>query len=632
MSTKFYTLLTDIGAAKLASAAALGVPLKITHMAVGDGGGVLPTPDAKQTALVNEKRRAALNMLYIDPQNSSQIIAEQVIPENEGGWWIREVGLFDESGALIAVGNCPESYKPQLAEGSGRTQTVRMVLITSSTDNITLKIDPAVVLATRKYVDDKALELKVYVDDLMAKHLAAPDPHSQYAPKESPTFTGTPKAPTPAAGNNTTQLATTAFVQAALTALINGAPATLDTLKEIAAAINNDPKFSTTINNALALKAPLSSPELTGTPTAPTAAQSVNNTQIATTAFVKSAIAAMVGSAPAALDTLNELAAALGNDPNFATTMLNALAGKQPLDNTLTNLSGKDVAGLLTYLGLGEAAKRDVGTRSGQIPDMSSFASALSSSGYQKLPSGLIIQWGAAVAGIGSTGGTGNVVSFPVAFPRYCAQIITSYDDGSFLMRLARQYGAIASVKNGNLLFIRQGQGKSASGKPLPVITITRKDGDSHRFTLADRGAYTGVIASWLHTREPAKKESTTVKRKRRTKKQKKEPEAKQGDYLVGTDENVLVLNRTYANRSNAERAAKMQWERLQRGVASFSLQLAEGRADLYTEMPVKVSGFKQPIDDAEWTITTLTHTVSPDNGFTTSLELEVRIDDFEME
>ena len=410
MSTKFYTLLTDIGAAKLASAAALGVPLKITHMAVGDGGGVLPTPDAKQTALVNEKRRAALNMLYIDPQNSSQIIAEQVIPENEGGWWIREVGLFDESGALIAVGNCPESYKPQLAEGSGRTQTVRMVLITSSTDNITLKIDPAVVLATRKYVDDKALELKVYADDQMAKHLAAPDPHSQYAQKESPTFTGTPKAPTPAAGNNTTQVATTAFVQEALTALINGAPATLDTLKEIAAAINNDPNFSTTINNVLALKAPLSSPALTGTPTAPTAAQSVNNTQIATTAFVKSAIAAMVGSAPAALDTLNELAAALGNDPNFATTMLNALAGKQPLDNTLTNLSGKDVAGLLAYLGLGEAAKRDVGTGDNQIPDMGAFASG---SGWFRLPGGYIVQFGT------FSGNTTRFISghFPIPFP-----------------------------------------------------------------------------------------------------------------------------------------------------------------------------------------------------------------------
>ncbi|EIH4662298.1 phage tail protein [Escherichia coli] len=426
MSTKFYTLLTDIGAAKLASAAALGVPLKITHMAVGDGGGTLPTPDAKQTALVNEKRRAALNMLYIDPQNSSQIIAEQVIPENEGGWWIREVGLFDESGALIAVGNCPESYKPQLAEGSGRTQTVRMVLITSSTDNITLKIDPAVVLATRKYVDDEVLELKLYVDDQMRNHIAAQDPHTQYAQKHNPTFTGEPKAPTPAAGNNTTRIATTEFVQAAITALINGAPATLDTLKEIAAAINNDPKFSTTINNALALKAPLSSPALTGTPTAPTAAQSVNNTQIATTAFVKSAIAAMVGSAPAALDTLNELAAALGNDPNFATTMLNALAGKQPLDNTLTNLSGKDVAGLLTYLGLGEAAKRDVGTGENQIPDMSAWKRNPSSNRWRKLPDGTIIQMG--ISASGPLGSPVNI-TLPISFSNtnYC--VVASYDN-----------------------------------------------------------------------------------------------------------------------------------------------------------------------------------------------------------
>ncbi len=225
------------------------------------------------------------------------------------------------------------------------------------------------------------------------EHIKAADPHTQYAQKESPVFTGIPKAPTAPAGNNTTQLATTAFVQATLKALINGAPATLDTLKEIAAAINNDPKFSTTINNALALKAPLSSPALTGTPTAPTAAQSVNNTQIATTAFVKSAIAAMVASAPAALDTLNELAAALGNNPNFATTMTNALAGKQPADATLTALAalatsadrlpyftGVDRAaltaltsvgrailgktstqGVLDYLGLGEGSALPVG-------------------------------------------------------------------------------------------------------------------------------------------------------------------------------------------------------------------------------------------------------------------------------
>ncbi|EPS5971968.1 phage tail protein, partial [Escherichia coli] len=160
------------------------------------------------------------------------------------------------------------------------------------------------------------------------------------APIESPSLTGTPTAPTAAQGTNSTQIANTAFVKAAITALINGAPGTLDTLKEIAAAINNDPNFSTTINNALALKAPLASPALTGIPTAPTAAQGTNNTQIATTAYVRAAISALVGSSPEALDTLNELAVALGNDPNFATTMTNALAGKQPLDATLTALAG----------------------------------------------------------------------------------------------------------------------------------------------------------------------------------------------------------------------------------------------------------------------------------------------------
>lgn len=398
MSAKFYTLLTEIGAAKLASAAALGVPLKITQMAVGDGGGVLPTPSAQQTKLIAEKRRADLNMLYIDPQNSSQIIAEQVIPETEGGWWIREVGLFDETGALIAVGNCPESYKPQLAEGSGRTQTVRMVLITSSIDNVTLKIDPAVVLATRKYVDDKVLELKVYVDDQMAKHLAAADPHSQYAPKESPTLTGTPKTPTAPAGTNTTQIASTAFVQAVVTLL----------------------------NNALGLKAPLANPALTGTPTAPTAAQTANNTQIATTAFVKSALAALVGSSPAALDTLNELAAALGNDPNFASTMTNALAGKQPLDSTLTNLSGKDITGLFSYLQLGEAAKRGVGTGQNQIPDMSSFPSGAS---WFQLPSGHIVQmFSMNVLGADANGTSGN---FPIAFPSSLIAVSALWSDGT---------------------------------------------------------------------------------------------------------------------------------------------------------------------------------------------------------
>ncbi len=254
MTQKYYAIVTNLGAAKIANAAALGTKLNITQMAVGDGGGSLPTPDASQTGLVNEVRRAAINSLSVDAANASQIIAEQIIPETEGGFWIREMGLFDAEGTLIAVCNTPETYKPALQEGSGRTQTVRMILIVNSTDAITLKIDPSVVLATRKYVDDKAIEVRAYADSLMAKHLAAADPHSQYAPKVSPTFTGTPKAPTPAAGNNSTQLANTAFVQAALAALAGSAPATLDTLKELADALGNDPNFSATVLNKLAGK------------------------------------------------------------------------------------------------------------------------------------------------------------------------------------------------------------------------------------------------------------------------------------------------------------------------------------------------------------------------------------------
>ncbi|EFD0592840.1 phage tail protein [Escherichia coli] len=352
MTVKYYAILTNQGAARLANATMLGSKLNLTQMAVGDANGVLPTPDPEQTKLINQKRIAPLNLLSVDPNNQSQIIAEQIIPENEGGFWIREIGLYDDEGVLIAVANCPETYKPQLQEGSGRTQTIRMILVVTNTEAITLKIDPSVVLATRKYVDDGVLELRLYVDDQMRNHIAAQDPHTQYAQKHNPTFTGEPKAPTPAAGNNTTRIATTAFVQAAITALINGAPATLDTLKEIAAAINNDPKFSTTINNAL--------------------------------------------------------------------------SGKQPLDETLTHLSGKDVAGLLAYLGLGEAAKRDVGTGENQIPDMSAWKRNPSSNRWRKLPDGTIIQMG--ISASGPLGSPVNI-TLPISFSNtnYC--VVASYDN-----------------------------------------------------------------------------------------------------------------------------------------------------------------------------------------------------------
>ncbi|EOU5106431.1 phage tail protein [Escherichia coli] len=348
MTVKYYAILTNQGAARLANATMLGSKLNLTQMAVGDANGVLPTPDPAQTKLINQKRIAPLNLLSVDPNNQSQIIAEQIIPENEGGFWIREIGLYDDEGVLIAVANCPETYKPQLQEGSGRTQTIRMILVVTNTEAITLKIDPSVVLATRKYVDDEVLELKLYVDDKMAKHIAAQDPHTQYAQKHNPTFTGEPKAPTPPAGNNTTRIATTAFVQAAITALINGAPDTLDTLKEIAAAINNDPKFSTTINNAL--------------------------------------------------------------------------SGKQPLDETLTHLSGKDVAGLLAYLGLGELAL--AGATTGAMLVNGYVAIPLIISGVRRP---LIIQWGVGQFG-GSLGDdAGYLNNFPFAFPSACYVMVASH-------------------------------------------------------------------------------------------------------------------------------------------------------------------------------------------------------------
>ncbi|EHK6136227.1 phage tail protein [Escherichia coli] len=438
MTVKYYAILTNQGAARLANATMLGSKLNLTQMAVGDANGVLPTPDPAQTKLINQKRIAPLNLLSIDPNNQNQIIAEQIIPENEGGFWIREIGLYDDEGVLIAVANCPETYKPQLQEGSGRTQTIRMILVVTNTEAITLKIDPSVVLATRKYVDDKISE-----HEQSRRH---PDASltvkgftqlSSAINSESETLAATPKAVKTAYdlanGKYTAQNATT--TQKGIVQLSSATNSTSETLAAT-------PKAVKAVMDETNKKAPLNSPALTGTPTTPTAPRGTNSTQIASTAFVMAAIAALVDSSPDALNTLNELAAALGNDPNFATTMTNALAGKQPKDATLTALAelatsadklpyftGADRAaltaltsvgrailgktstqGVLDYLGLGEAAKRDVGTGDNQIPDMGAFASG---SGWFRLPGGYIVQFGT------FSGNTTRFISghFPIPFP-----------------------------------------------------------------------------------------------------------------------------------------------------------------------------------------------------------------------
>lgn len=337
MSTKFRTVITTAGAAKLAAATAPGgQKVNITTMAVGDGGGKLPVPDAGQTGLIHEVWRHALNKISQDKRNSNYIIAELVIPPEVGGFWMRELGLYDDAGTLIAVANMAESYKPALAEGSGRSQTCRMVIIVSSVASVELTIDTTTVMATQDYVDDKIAEheqSRRHPDaSLTAKGFTQ---LSNATNSTSETLAATPKAVKAAYdlanGKYTAQDATTARK-----GLVQLSSATNSMSETLAAT----PKAVKTVMDETNKKAPLNSPALTGTPTTPTARQGTNNTQIANTAFVMAAIAALVDSSPDALNTLNELAAALGNDPNFATTMTNALAGKQPKDATLTALAG----------------------------------------------------------------------------------------------------------------------------------------------------------------------------------------------------------------------------------------------------------------------------------------------------
>ena len=416
-NSQFFAILTAIGEAKQANADALGVPWTFSHMGVGDANGTDPIPDRLQTSLINERRKAPLNQLKVDPNNASIIIAEQVIPPDAGGWWIREIGLYDADGDLVAVANCAPSFKPLLSQGTGKTQVVRLNLIVTSTANVTLKIDPAVVLATREYVTEELAKRDFKHSVLVAttspinlsglqtvdgvsllagarvlvKHQANAKDNGLYIAATGAwsrsADADTSAKVTPgllvlvergaANGDSAWQLVTDAPIALGVTALAfemafgrTGVAAgtyrsvTVDTYGRVVSATNpttvagyglTDVLTTTQVNAALALKAPLASPTLTGVPSAPTAPTGTNSTQLASTAFVQAALAALVGSSPAALDTLNELAAALGNDPNFATTMTNALAGKVNVADKASQLvaeTGSDNAKWMTALGV----------------------------------------------------------------------------------------------------------------------------------------------------------------------------------------------------------------------------------------------------------------------------------------
>ncbi|MFP9227902.1 phage late control D family protein [Pectobacterium cacticida] len=204
----------------------------------------------------------------------------------------------------------------------------------------------------------------------------------------------------------------------------------------------------------------------------------------------------------------------------------------------------------------------------------------------------------------------------------------TQESDMSFLTRMAEMLGAIATVKNGTLLFILPGGGVTASGKALPSASITRSSGDGHRFRIADRDAYTGVRAYWLDLSFGKKQKISVKPRLTQAKPEKEKSSRREGEYMTGADGNVYVLRKTYQNETAAKRAAAAKWQQLQRGAAEFSITLARGRADLYPEMHVTVTGFKAEIDNQEWIISRAEHVIDG-NGFTTRLELEAKISDW---
>lgn len=409
MSTTYKTVITDKGAERIAAALLPGgEKLKITHFAVGDGNGSIPTPAVGQTALVHEVYRGEVANIRVDTDDTTRIIVEGIIPVNQGGFWVREIGLYDDQGVLIAVCSAPERYKPVPTEGASSVLNCQMYLVVSNTSAVQLKVldnaflpdattntrgltilsnaidsDDETKSATPKAVNNVRKQLPVVasnIRDRTSGRVALPGMFGYGAIlTDVKNFSGSAgvtefltwvKAATPGmyqvsqpAGNNKIipgvvfdGLIEIKYISSSR----NSSGPQYEEKGIFYFGVNGDfwyNRYHTTgdgylvgwenlkvdveaLRRLIALKADLNNPVFTGIPAAPTAADNDSSQQIANTEFVMRAIASLIDSSPEALNTLNELAQALGNDPNFATTVTNALAGKQPLNALLTALSG----------------------------------------------------------------------------------------------------------------------------------------------------------------------------------------------------------------------------------------------------------------------------------------------------
>lgn len=405
MSTAYITVVTDKGAERITAALLPdGEKLKITHFAVGDGNGSIPTPNASQTALVHEVYRGEVSNIHADGDSTTRIIVEGIIPAGQGGFWVREIGLYDDQGVLIAVCSAPERYKPTPAEGATSVLNCQVHVVVSNTSAIQLKVldnaflpdattatrgltilsnatdsDDETKSATPKAVNTVRKQLPVVVTDIRDRtsgRVALPGMFGYGAIlTDVKNFSGTAgvtefltwvKAATPgvyqvsqSAGDNKIipGVTFTGLIEINYISSSRNSSGPQNEEKGIFfLGVNGDFWYNRyhassggsligwenlkvdvdALKRLIALKADLNSPVFTGIPAAPTAAENDSSRQIANTEFVMRAIASLVDSSPEALNTLNELAQALGNDPNFATTVTNTLAGKQPLNALLT--------------------------------------------------------------------------------------------------------------------------------------------------------------------------------------------------------------------------------------------------------------------------------------------------------
>ena len=266
----YYALVTTTGLAKLAELP-VGGTLTLTHMAFGNST-IDPTED--MTALHSEQHRCALLNVEVEATNPNNLAAEAVIDSTVGGFWIREVGIYDEDGDLFAVGKYPATYKPETTEGTVKELGVRMILAVSNAEDVIVTYHSGIMQGAANQDLSNLMPTGQQKFDVKADIV-------------SPEFTGTPKAPTATAGTNTTQIATTEFVTAAvaaaISALVDSSPAALDTLKELATALGNDANFSTTVTNALANKAAKTNDTITVATADPTSAFNVRNVKATAT-------------------------------------------------------------------------------------------------------------------------------------------------------------------------------------------------------------------------------------------------------------------------------------------------------------------------------------------------------------